>query len=375
MGEKKQRNSNFELLRIFAMILIIIFHIQYHGIEVQLQIPSEYFGSPIFYRRLLIVEMARSFGHVGNAIFFMLSGFFLADKEQIDLTKVCKKLLFQVGYVTVCLMLLSDIWIHFFFGTKRFNYAIDVWFLNYWWFIGWYILVITFATVFLNKFLKNLDSKKYMMFIITLFTLVQFSWSGEQLESLITGLRVTAFGVIAYALGGYLAKYNPFKNVRVFTFVLVLVVTYGIKLLSNYNLTMQSIQNFTDDGTRYFTQNVVGTRNYEALVIIVATCIFEIFRRINIPNSQIINYISASTLMIYMMHENDIFQAAYMDKEWLILLSTRKISYFVELSKWILIAFVIGIITYSLYCSAGRLLRKTKWIFIREQNDGGVKDT
>ena len=61
MAIEKKRNSNFELLRIIAMLMIVIFHIVVHSVDYQLTDTSSMalmnnglFNHPIFYKKLLL---------------------------------------------------------------------------------------------------------------------------------------------------------------------------------------------------------------------------------------------------------------------------------------------------------------------------------
>ena len=62
MGTKRQ--SNFELIRILAMVLIIIHHIFIHCVEPLLS-QSDLFEGYEVYDRLMLIDFARSFGKIG----------------------------------------------------------------------------------------------------------------------------------------------------------------------------------------------------------------------------------------------------------------------------------------------------------------------
>ncbi len=93
--QKKGRSSNFELLRIVAMLLIIMFHITveavvpaYKGTGVFMEYDSALFNYPKFYPQFLIVAFSKMFGMIGNHLFILISGYFLAARESgINLLK------------------------------------------------------------------------------------------------------------------------------------------------------------------------------------------------------------------------------------------------------------------------------------------------
>lgn len=87
----KKRNSNIEILRIVAMYMIIIFHIVCHCVVVQLTNPGSLgrssagcFDYPVFYPRLMILNCIMTFGIIGNAIFMLISGYFMVDRGRLS---------------------------------------------------------------------------------------------------------------------------------------------------------------------------------------------------------------------------------------------------------------------------------------------------
>lgn len=79
MADKKERNSNIELLRIVAMMMIIIFHIIHHCVRNQLP-NSVIFNSPEIFKELSIPQIIATMGSIGNAIFILISGYFMANR-------------------------------------------------------------------------------------------------------------------------------------------------------------------------------------------------------------------------------------------------------------------------------------------------------
>lgn len=80
MADKKIRSSNIELLRIVAMLMIILFHVVSHCLSAQLPQSEEYFNKPILYKSLIIPQIIASFGTVGNDVFILITGYFMANR-------------------------------------------------------------------------------------------------------------------------------------------------------------------------------------------------------------------------------------------------------------------------------------------------------
>lgn len=112
-----KRNSNIELLRIFAMIMIIAYHIYIHCVYTQLtdansidQLKNGLFNTPVFSRKLLILTTISPMGQVGNTIFIVISGYFMVSRgTHLNLAKISKKLLLQQGFAAIVLTLGSTL--------------------------------------------------------------------------------------------------------------------------------------------------------------------------------------------------------------------------------------------------------------------------
>ena len=218
--EKTKRQSNFELLRIFAVVLIILFHIQTNAPQPLLTGDYGYFPQPIFYLRFLIFEIGATLGMIGNGLFIMISGYFLNSNLNIDTGKIAKKLLLQLGFAVSVLIIMNAVWVAFF---KNENLALGIvtkdGFNGSWWFVGYYFLVILAAKLFLNKFTAKLTQSQFKSLLLTILAVSQFGWIGSLLDSLANGLRTLSVGVFFFLMGGYIAKYNPFKKFKAFTFI------------------------------------------------------------------------------------------------------------------------------------------------------------
>lgn len=367
MESGKVRSSNFELLRIAAMLMIVMFHIFLHWPKAQLTDMNsiDFFGNglfnrPEFYPQLWLIHAAMPLGPVGNGLFMMLSGYFLASRERIDLARVSQKILMQLFFATVLLVIASALFDSLYNQDTGIYLALIVSgeFNNGWWFIGYYFVVIVIAALFLNKFLAGLEEKQYFTFLITLLAFVQFSWSGRLLDGLASELRTAGIGVFFYALGGFLHKYQPFKEIKTRSLLFVIALVNLFHLLSSYNVTRGNIESFIrNGGNGDFVQFIGELGNFDILVVILVVCLFEIFRRIRIPHSRIINFLGSSTFMIYLIHENAFFWSLYNIRDCITLLYDQPFLLLLEILKWTLLDFLLGVSAYTIF---GILLRAVR---------------
>ena len=368
---KKERNSNIELLRIFAMLMIIAYHISIHCVNGQLN--TKLFNTPYIYKKLLILITIAPMGTIGNAIFMIISGFFMVEKvTNIDISKISKKLLLQQGFAAIFLTVISTV--IFKLNTNDSNYF-NLMYINIFngmsWYIGYYFSIIMFARLFLNNFLSKLNRANYTRFLFGIFALIEFQWSSYTfLNGFSGGLLVFVTGVFLFSLGGYIKKYNPFANIRTFGLLLILIVELILIYISFYNITENNLQNYyANGGTGTFTQSIRFYDNNSIIPIISGIVIFELFRRINIHSSKIINFLGSSTLMVYLVHDVDLIYSIWNKQDWITLLYYSPIKYMGKHALWTILAFVPGVMVYVLYLMLIKFFKKISWIFIKKSSE------
>ena len=362
--------------------MIIIYHIVYHCVRVQLidldsieRMGNGLFSYPVFYKRLFLVQFAGSFGLIANAIFLLISGYFLVERRRdIKLGKIGEKLLLQLGFATVMLVTASAVYFFIRCDNTRIRISLrSVFdFNSLSWYAGYYFVVITIGAVFLNELLNEFQSPQYRAFLITVFAFVSFSWTGGLLDSLASGLRTALTGVFLYSLGGYIRKYNPFGRVKLWALVFLAAVIILLLYVSYFNVVQNGIRNFTISEAEnagkqtLFTQPVIGISNYMAAPVILAIIIFELFRRLRMPENKVLNFAGSATFMIYLIHDNDFWRELWREADWMKLLHHSSLKCCILLGKWTGIVFLSGILTYMLYLGMMALCRRFKWIAVRD---------
>ncbi len=378
---KKTRSSNIELLRIVAMLMIISYHIILHCVNVQLvnltsieKLQNGWFNNPMFYKEMLVLALFMPFGLVGNAIFILISGYFLSDRD-IDMLKISKKLLSQLFFAAITLVLSSSIFISYVsedeLTQNLFSYIKIQYFNKMSWFVGYYFIIMLVAFSFLNRFLASLDRKKYLGFLFTILAISQLSWSGALLDDLAKGLRTVVIGIFLYALGGYIKRYNPFEKFRGYVLVLTIIGTNCLIGISYHNTAIGKIQaynyNLNVPGTIEvpFTQSIPKFDNYSIVVVIIGVCIFELFRRLRLPELKVLNLIAQSTFMIYLLHDNGFAYSIWQTQDWITLLYNDLGGFLLQLCIWTLGVFGIGLIAYWVFIALKAMVKKNKWLYIK----------
>lgn len=306
----RSRSSNIELLRVFAMAMIVVAHIVHNGVRFQLvdkvsiaRMQNGFFCNPIFYKRLFLISGVLLWGNIANAVFILITGFFMVERgRNINLGAISKKLLLQVGFAVLLRILVPLIYYKISSPAKTalLNLGNVNEFNSLWWFPGYYLLVVVVGRLFLNEYLNKIERASYRNLLLVVFAIFSLCWPGGILNSLADGLRTLALGVFLYALGGYIKLYNPFERIRGGALFLVILVTYNLIYLSYYGVVQTGIHSYlSGNQAADFIQPLYYVDNFSLVVVVLAVVLFELFRRIKI-SSRIVNFIGGG-------HPNDLF--------------------------------------------------------------------
>lgn len=299
---EKIRNSNFELLRIVSIFLIVLWHIIMHGNVI------ENCTNPAI-KILLEIIMFCMIVHVNS--FILLSGYF-QSKSKFKLSKFIKLFLQVVFYSLGILLIAIKLgWIQ--------NYTIVTFInnsllssLNNYWFIKMYMVTYVFSD-YMNKFVDRLSRIEYKNFLVISFIMLS-------IVPYITGNTVVFNDgysfmnfMFIYMIGAYLRKYPlketyHFKNMstngyRVFLLFSFFSLAFINFLIHHFALETNGMSNiFSEISTRIGSSNIYYSTPF---VIIQTILYFEFFKTLKIQNT-FINKISACVFGIYLIHDNEI---------------------------------------------------------------------
>ncbi len=373
--EKKVRSSNMELLRVISMLMIVIYHIVCHCVNVQLhggdatiKISSDLFNYPYFYKRLYLLSGIMKWGPIGNTIFILISGYFMVEKgKNINIISIARKLITELAFAAVALVLVSNIAVVF--CNDIFISALSFDFNNMSWYVGYYFTIIACAFLCLNEYLLSLSYQKYTIFLVILFSTIEFSWSNSIIDGIGWGLGTLLLGIFLYSFGGYIKKYEPFKNIRFLVFVILIVCVNLIEYISYYNLAKTAIESFDfSNPDAVFNQTILSYGNRDLVILVVAVCIFEIFKRVSMPNSKIINFMGMGTFMVYLVHDNAFFYSIWGLKNWVLDLYNTPWLFLLDLFKLSVATFITGIMAYIAYAFTCKMLKEMNWIFLNNRS-------
>jgi len=377
----QDRQSNFELLRILAIFAITWFHIMAHSVTYQLSTSpiTDLLRGPSFSKRLLLYQTVNTFGTTSNAIFILIAGYFLINASKINLTKQIVKIFSQLLF-GICFITLSVFAVYFFQNelnnidvvsklsnilnmnqSGRIYGSVTLLNINsFCWYLGYYICIIIIAELFLNKWLNKASQSQFLLLVMCMGSLITFCFFINLFNGLSSEHILRLFtGVFFYTTGGYIRKYNPFKNIKAIVFIALIAITYMFLFVSFYNHTMSNIRKFEIGINENFAQSMLGIDNNSILVIIVSISVFELFRRINIGSIKIINFISSATLMIYIIQDYEFVRSFYRMVDWLSLLNNSPLKTLLVLAIFSCLVFLSGFVIYLLYRLAFEIIKKS----------------
>lgn len=335
---KEQRQSNVELLRIIAMLMIIAHHFSIHGgFETIPNIPP--FNS-------LWIHFILIGGKIGVDIFILISGYFMVSNIK-SVTSKAIKIWLQLFFYSIIIFIFSVVFLGGELNKYTLIHAIFPAYNNKWWFASIYFVLLLISP-FLNILFNSLNKQKYQLLIVLLFVIWSFipTLSTKELAS-----SYLLWFIFLYATGGYLKLHLAKQKKSGFFYIglgcILIVVTFIASAI------LKSL------GTRFPLFALYSNILYEMQsvpILIISILMLLGFLNMNIKSNRFINTIASSTFGIYLIHDHEVIRNLLWKNIFHVTdYSNRKI--FIPYS-----IFVIVIVFIS--CSAIELLRQ----FIFEKN-------
>lgn len=285
MEKQRNRQSNFELLRIAAMVMIVFYHFAGHGgfeyAQTSLSVPK------------LWIKLIGMGGKIGVNLFVMISGYFLIqDTTEINPKKVLK-LWGCVLFYSVILGVGSVMY------SPDISQRLSVWnFLpimaGEWWFASTYF-VLFLIHPYLNLLLHAMDKGAYQRYLL----LLLFLWC----------LIPTVFGVaLEYCnLLWFVTLYSLAGYIRLFGLHTSWNRYFGILAIAFSALTYARGVAFPILAERwpFFSKYALNIYEMNKLPVFLASvCLFMVFANWTLPCNPWINLISSATFGVYLIHDN-----------------------------------------------------------------------
>ncbi len=300
-SKKIERQSNFELMRIISMFMIIIWHIIIFKCLLDTTTGSINF----------ILDAIKSFCNIHVNSFVLLLGYFQCNKK-MKFRKILSiinaswfyRLLFVIMSIIIGISLTP-------LQIVRNSFVLS---LNQeYWFITCY-LIVYFLSPFLNKFIHSINKKQFQKVLVILFLLFSIlsTLTAQEFLSTTQGYSVYSF-IFLYFIGAYLNLYPIkesyfFKRLSKVQYRFVLIFAFFFFYLFNFSFHFMSMHLQTlghgiiSDIGRMMSFGFWAYDN--PLIILETICYFSFFHSLVIKNRKVINTVASTTIGIYLIHEN-----------------------------------------------------------------------
>lgn len=257
ISNKKTRDSNIELLRIVAMMMIVFHHISFHT-KSYLLIGKNHFAS------LVLVNG----GKIAVIIYILIKGYYSKESK----VNISRPLILVVKVIIYSVLFMLIFGVYDFFNIEEYK---QYWFINKW-------LIFIAIEPIIKICEKNL-TKKILNLILVLIAIL------------------------------YLIPQKGLYDVEAFVYIYLFgrhILPKLVKILDNQTLNIFAVI------ILYFAIIVfdLGMRPYTTIIpLLTATMIFVLFANIKIKNN-IINTIGKCTIGVYLIHDNSYVRSNIIQK-------------------------------------------------------------
>lgn len=305
MVKKDERLSNFELMRIISMFMIVVWHVIMHSDLIGRSSGTLNFVLEFIYDIFSI--------HVNS--FVLLSGYFQYNKKfnwrkLIPLISATwfYKALFAILFFSLGIVWISKVDLIMFLSPLNItaNYK------TFYWFINAYIILFCLSP-FINILIKNLSQKNHRCLIIVLFiTLSVLPYISKQTFISNDGYSIASF-MMLYIIGAYFGKYKISENIHFKNYskekrqFILFCIFLGIILVQFLTICLKRYFGVFDNGFFVYIKDVAGSglASFSSPIVIVESVVYLLLFETFYFKSKFINRVASLTFGIYLVHENN----------------------------------------------------------------------
>lgn len=288
----ERRKSNFELLRIISIFLIVIFHCAYK---------SGFSFEPGFSVNKLIVKSLWMLGEWGVNCFILITGYFMVN-GRFRLKKLVLLIAEVQFYHWTTAFALSRLTGFEFSGKKDIFFEFFPLCRDLYWFATVYVLLYLLSP-FINIFLRAMDKRTYQQFlalVLLLYCVIPtvFGLYFGSSEGMLYYNRLIWLGIV-YCIGAYIRLYPcprffTMKRGGVMCISSLLVMVLSILVIDRFTLAFARLG--TTEAAYLWTPNNVP-------MLLLSVGLFLVMMNLEIGYIPWINCLASTTLGIYLLHD------------------------------------------------------------------------
>lgn len=282
-GKMPQRESNFELLRLISMFMILALHYCQCGFDGCIYLQQNKMNA-------ILSVIFGSWGTAGVGCFFLISGYFMSCRKKF-LSKSAVKVFLETSFYSCAIYIILSLCGKETFSGYDFALQAITPVLACYWYITVY-LMLYFAIPFINEALSNMSPKtirKSLIIFTFLIPIYVFFCSNAPVGYFI-------YAIYMYATGYYIRHYSDVKNEK-----RIIRLTSVVTLISVSAMVAISCLD------AYLPSELILSR-FRGIIsptqASLALLLFLLFKNLQFKNSRIINWLAKSTLAVYIVHMN-----------------------------------------------------------------------
>ena len=285
--QTKPRQSNIELLRILAMLLIVAHHFALHS---GFAFPTE----TVTLNRLW-VQLLRMGGKIGVDVFVLISGWFLISAPAVR-TKKALTLWAQIFFYSVAIYAVLALAGLVPISTKDAVKRLAPIATEQWWFATAYLLLCLFAP-YLNALLHSLTRRAYrgllaltltLWCVIPTLTTLEIAWSD------------LLWFFTLYALAGYLKRFSVAESVSAKKLLGAAALTALATYLTAVAADIVGMKvALVGEKAHFFFRDMTSLP-----VVAIAALLLLGFSKLDLGSRKWLNILASATFGVYLIHDD-----------------------------------------------------------------------
>lgn len=312
-NSSKIRQSNIELLRIAAMLMIVGHHMAVHGIY---HVTA---GENAYNVYSMGTQLNKAFtslfapgGEIGVAIFFMITGYFQIKKNTFSLKKIILQSFFYGAFCTIAFGIIellggmAPLYVVKNIGKFAMKAVFTPITGNVWWFVTSYIIIMLLSP-FINRYLNKLNKKGYIITILFIWILWYCApyLNGAAYYPLLRGMLFYVLGAYCTCNAGKLSGTAEKTGRERAWYLILFVFTWVISAALFYKIAEYNIIAKVSPEVSMLS-SIYSLINTIAVVPVCAYAIFRFFESLRLGQVNMINTIARATLGVYLIHDSDV---------------------------------------------------------------------
>lgn len=296
--KKSGRLPNFEIIRVIAMFLIVVWHCITHGLNLHVGQPILFdTASPNDIINYILGQAIMSFAAASVDLYILVTGYFVAYSES-KWNKILP-IWTQVCFYSVAITLFSKNQ-----NGMQFHEYVDSFMPilnNKYWFVTQYIGLIAISP-FLACLVKNMQKREFQILLLVLMVLnlnlKYFAYSVYYSSSM-----SLPFFIFLFLIGAYIRQYNPFVKKNMLRMTLIFATIPFIFAMAKYLIPACVNQMPVKMSCELYA--------YNSITFFTATSLFIYIKNLKFTDNVIVRSLTNMApymFGIYLIHDNGIIR-------------------------------------------------------------------